>query len=754
MTMESESATAVVVLLGAWTFLVAGAMLVTAHSKWLSASVRHLLWVATLGGLLLSGVLALLGGEIRLPVLAAQETDSGGRIDSPQREPRLASRAAPRDGRDAMTATTTSSAPPIADASPAAAASWFPIRAPVQLAWLWGLGAALLAVRMVRARAARRALQQDSHPLVDERSMAALKRARAVLGVQRQVTLRESPTLTTPVTFGVRQAVVLLPTSVRAWSDERLESALLHEVGHVLRRDALWHLLAQGTRLVGWWHPLVWVAVRQEGIAREQACDDLVLQRGVAPSSYAQLLLEIATAVGAAPKLTHVLGMAHLSELELRIVAILSPERARGAAGRPIRLLIAPAALLVGLLTAARPVPRAAAPPAITAQAARALPQATRRTDLRRPTRGLGVSDSLGGTGTLTFNNRSLRLESWRGIAHLSSDEWIAADNCTRMRQRRPSAIAVWDEHGVRARAANAERCLALHVEGAVDIDVDGPDLGALPRKGQAELVDSHDGVRHSFLVGHDRSGRLRREFRRDDMLIDATEGERWLATARIALAQQTGLGLERWMQRLSRERGAQAVLGAARQVSSSEARRDIYLGLLEETGLTAMLLDSILIESASLPIEGQRARVLEAAARRARGGDLDRVISAASRLTSDDLRQGVLEIAIDSLRAGAAVLPSLFTAISGMRASSVRAMLLRALCASPSRGPDALLRALALVPSLTSDEDKADVLFEIERTVERAAGTADESLMGANRTPADRIARIQSALRRMQARQ
>lgn len=45
---------------------------------------------------------------------------------------------------------------------------------------------------------------------------------------------------------------------------------------------------------VFWFNPLVWVATSRMREERERACDDLVLQSGVASTSYAQCLLDIA----------------------------------------------------------------------------------------------------------------------------------------------------------------------------------------------------------------------------------------------------------------------------------------------------------------------------------------------------------------------------------------------------------------------------------------------------------------------------
>ena len=70
---------------------------------------------------------------------------------------------------------------------------------------------------------------------------------------------------------------------------------LLHELVHVKRRDALFHLFSSVAKALHWMNPLAWMAVRSMRAAAERATDDRVLESGNASPSYARLLVEFAS---------------------------------------------------------------------------------------------------------------------------------------------------------------------------------------------------------------------------------------------------------------------------------------------------------------------------------------------------------------------------------------------------------------------------------------------------------------------------
>ena len=77
------------------------------------------------------------------------------------------------------------------------------------------------------------------------------------LGIRRPVTLLIHPDKTIPVVWGILRCRLMLPATARQWSDEQLQSVLLHELAHIKRRDTIVQLLAQVACALHWFNPLV-----------------------------------------------------------------------------------------------------------------------------------------------------------------------------------------------------------------------------------------------------------------------------------------------------------------------------------------------------------------------------------------------------------------------------------------------------------------------------------------------------------------
>jgi hypothetical protein len=146
--------------------------------------------------------------------------------------------------------------------------------------------------------------------------------------------LPESAGQISPMTWGFRRPIIMLPHGWRDWPRQQLHSALLHEIAHVERGDWLVHLGGHIVRALYWPNPLVWAAARKLRHESEKACDDTVLDSGVKAGDYAAHLLAIARVCGAGSReSTLSLAMARIAGIERRIRSILHPARA-GRASR------------------------------------------------------------------------------------------------------------------------------------------------------------------------------------------------------------------------------------------------------------------------------------------------------------------------------------------------------------------------------------------------------------------------------------
>lgn len=208
-----------------------------------------------------------------------------------------------------------------------------------RILFMWLLGTACVLMRQLLAGIGLARWRRHARPLASVHWIATLARTAAAQGFREHgMRVLESPHIASPCTWGVLRPVLLLPTTGDAWPESARRSALLHELAHVHRRDALSMLISRLAFAIHWYNPLVWFAAARVRGLQERACDDAVLSAGAMPSEYAQFLLNVAARVsGLSRPARAAIGMAHCSSLRTRIVAILDPAAARA---QPQRLRV------------------------------------------------------------------------------------------------------------------------------------------------------------------------------------------------------------------------------------------------------------------------------------------------------------------------------------------------------------------------------------------------------------------------------
>ncbi len=363
---------AVLLLLAKATLVLVAALALTRVLQRAPAGARHLVWVAALGGLL---VVPALGtwAPLRLAVLPAL----------PGAEPALAAAPAPAavpnerpapawPAAGAEPAPAPAPAPGVAagDAAwpaPAAAPAAAPLGerlmalVPAALA-LWGAVALAIGAALAKAWLAVRRLVRRAQPLDTADWQAPLYEVADRLGLEEPPRLLRSADAKMPFACGLRRPTIVLPAESDAWTLERRQAVLLHELAHVRRRDLAGHTLARLVCAVYWFHPLVWTAAKRLRAESERACDDLALASGARASDYAEHLLEIVTSVRRDATPSVALAMARRTEFEGRMLDILDPERPRAAPSRrQAAALVGAFALLTVIVGAAAPAPATAA---------------------------------------------------------------------------------------------------------------------------------------------------------------------------------------------------------------------------------------------------------------------------------------------------------------------------------------------------------------------------------------------------------
>lgn len=146
------------------------------------------------------------------------------------------------------------------------------------------------------------------------------------LGLRHKIRVRLHPHGMSPFIAGLFHPVVYLPSSSIRWSEGTLRMVLLHELGHVARRDLWTNLAAQCACLVYWFNPLVWWLRSRLMAQCEFACDAKVIAVGADPDRYATALCDIAEA-GALPQAA--LAMAGRAPLRARVERVVCRSRAK-----------------------------------------------------------------------------------------------------------------------------------------------------------------------------------------------------------------------------------------------------------------------------------------------------------------------------------------------------------------------------------------------------------------------------------------
>jgi len=257
-------------------------------------------------------------------------------------------------------------------AAHAAAIPW-----PLWLVFGWLIGCVLVLGHMLLGFVSLWLLERRAAHVHDGAWNELLAELSENMGIARRVKLLVTPRRTMPMTWGLVRPRLLLPEQAGEWSPEQRRAVLLHELGHVWRRDCLTQCVTQVACALYWFNPLVWVAWHRVQVERERACDDLVLNTGARASGYAAHLLTSATAARGLHFVGAAVAMARPSTLEERVKAILDGRRNRRGFSRPMAVatvilcagLLVPVAALRGQESPGAPQPQT--PPQAVPQPAR-----------------------------------------------------------------------------------------------------------------------------------------------------------------------------------------------------------------------------------------------------------------------------------------------------------------------------------------------------------------------------------------------
>lgn len=143
---------------------------------------------------------------------------------------------------------------------------------------------------------------------------------------RREISIRRSDLISSPLTYGFIRPVILLPKTVDLDNREQLNYIFLHEYIHIRRFDPVAKLLMIITLCLHWFNPLVWIMYFLFNRDLELSCDEAVVRKSGTKSraGYARTLVSMEEQRSVPTLLFNSFSK---NTIEERIIAIMKPKK-------------------------------------------------------------------------------------------------------------------------------------------------------------------------------------------------------------------------------------------------------------------------------------------------------------------------------------------------------------------------------------------------------------------------------------------
>ncbi|WP_284036591.1 BlaR1 family beta-lactam sensor/signal transducer [Neobacillus sp. 114] len=143
---------------------------------------------------------------------------------------------------------------------------------------VWVIGVVLFAGAAVYSTYQIYQIKKSAAAIDDQKLNQLLEACKKMVGVKRNVRLRETSLISSPITFGIFQPYIFLPSKTREeFSLNELKYVLLHELHHHKSKDLFVNYVMWLVQIMYWFNPVVWYASKRIRNDRELACDASVL---------------------------------------------------------------------------------------------------------------------------------------------------------------------------------------------------------------------------------------------------------------------------------------------------------------------------------------------------------------------------------------------------------------------------------------------------------------------------------------------
>lgn len=153
----------------------------------------------------------------------------------------------------------------------------------------WAVGAAALAVFFILKHERALKMFKTSLPAQNTYIKEWLKAHK----LKRNISVRVSDKISSPLTYGIIKPVILLPKGIAGANEQTLNYILSHEFVHIKYCDSLYKTALLAVLVVHWFNPLVWITALFASRDLELACDEAVLEMNGnhTKKAYAMLLI-------------------------------------------------------------------------------------------------------------------------------------------------------------------------------------------------------------------------------------------------------------------------------------------------------------------------------------------------------------------------------------------------------------------------------------------------------------------------------
>lgn len=160
--------------------------------------------------------------------------------------------------------------------------------------WVYGIGCAVLLTKLLGHFHVAKRWCSESVVDQNEQHRKLLEQCAEQLHLTKLPEVSFSERVNSPVITGLFRPVLLLPARASGWSNETLKMVMLHELGHLKRRDLWTSLAGQIACALHWFNPLVWILRKRLTQECEYACDAHVISCGAHPGNYINALCDVA----------------------------------------------------------------------------------------------------------------------------------------------------------------------------------------------------------------------------------------------------------------------------------------------------------------------------------------------------------------------------------------------------------------------------------------------------------------------------